>query len=93
MKKRQSENIARQDGVIFKRIKDRVERSMKKLKLGDKILYTEYLELMADLKYRNPGEEQLESESEKLWQLMVAAESSGLEVNPHNIDLYLSMDK
>ena len=48
---------------------------------------------MVDLKYRHPGTETLEMETEKLWQVMVSSEESGCDINPASIEFNMSMDK
>ena len=71
---RTKSNIQKQDQVLAKRVKTRVQQSWAKYsKQNDWLTYGEYLETMKDLLYRKPGDEALERETENLWHVMTSA--------------------
>ena len=49
-------NIEKQDGILARRIQARIDSSWSRFKAGDSLAFPKYLDIMADLKYRVPGD-------------------------------------
>lgn len=78
-------NLQKQDSILARRIKSRVESAWYKASAGSHIDHFEYLSLMRDLKYVAQNDESLEADCEALWNLMLQSERLGVLCAPDHV--------
>lgn len=79
--------------MLAKRIMTRVQSSLaRNVRQHEQtwLTYVEYLDVMADLKYREPGDETLELESENLWRVMTSSQIAGDMLSPKSMVSHLN---